>query len=164
MIYLRKTAFAFFDISLSHFSLLFLVLRSFQLFSIVHFLGLWIVSLFLKFVLYFDFVCCAGLLFLMFQNADARNMTPYWRIYCVFYSIFFAFEQYYYIKLYQLYFSNNENKYFHYIIIINYKKITVNAYTYSYKIVVNNILFLNPHSIHITVNLCSIYIIVYFCS
>ena len=28
----------------------------------------------------FDFVCCAGLLFLMFQQkADARNMMPHWR-------------------------------------------------------------------------------------
>ena len=47
--------------------------------------------------------------------------------------------QYYYIKLYQLNFNNNENKYFYYIIIINSKKMTVNAYTYSYKIVMNNI-------------------------
>ena len=27
----------------------------------------------------FGFVCYAGLLFLMFQKADARNMMPYWR-------------------------------------------------------------------------------------
>ena len=27
----------------------------------------------------FGFVCCAGLLFLMFQKADARNMMPHWR-------------------------------------------------------------------------------------
>ena len=44
-------------------------------------------------------------------------------VFIVFFIVFlFAFEQYYYIKLYQLYFNNNENKYFRYIIIINYKK------------------------------------------
>ena len=38
--------------------------------------GLWIVSLFLKFLMCFG---CAGLLFLMFQKAVARNMMPHWR-------------------------------------------------------------------------------------
>ena len=42
-------------------------------------LGLWIVTLFLKFLMCFDFVYCAGLLFLMFQKDDARNMMPHWR-------------------------------------------------------------------------------------
>ena len=42
-------------------------------------LGLWIVSLFLKFLMCLGFVFCAGILFLMFQTADARNMVPYWR-------------------------------------------------------------------------------------
>ena len=60
-------------------------------------------------------------------------------VFVVFFIVFFAFEQYYYIKLYRLYFNNNENKYFYYLIIINCKKMTVNTYTYSYKIVVNNI-------------------------
>ena len=92
----------------------------------------------------FGFACCTGLLFLMFQKDDARNMMPYWRNFqswlkLFFFCFFFAFEQYYYIKLYQLCFNNNENKYFYYIIIINYKKMTVNAYSYSYKIVMNNI-------------------------
>ena len=96
----------------------------------------------------FGFVCCAGLLFLMFQKADARNMMPHWRnfqswlkflinfiqylelvfsnkfefsimalnidtnfVFIVFFIVFFfVFEQYHYIKLYQLYFNNNENK------------------------------------------------------
>ena len=60
-------------------------------------------------------------------------------VFVVFFIVFFAFEQYCYIKLYRLYFNNNENKYFYYLIIINCKKMTVNTYTYSYKIVVNNI-------------------------
>ena len=42
-------------------------------------LGLWILFLFLKFLMCLGFVCCAGILFLMFQTADARNMMPYWR-------------------------------------------------------------------------------------
>ena len=74
-------------------------------------------------------------------------------VFIVFFIVFFAFEQCYYIKLYQLHFNNNENKYFYYITITNYKKMTVNAYTYSYEIVVNNVLFLNPHSVHICTEL-----------
>ena len=76
--YLRKTAFAFFDISFPHFSLPFLVLQSFQLLSKTC-LGLWLVSHFLKVLMCFDFVCCAGLLFLMFQKADARKMMTFRR-------------------------------------------------------------------------------------
>ena len=79
---------------------------------------------------------------LVFANKfDFSIMTLNIDIYFVFIVFFiacFAFEQYYYIKLYQLYFNNNENKYFYYII-INCKKMTVNAYTYSYKIVMNNV-------------------------
>ena len=175
MIYLRKTDFAFLDISLPFFT----TFPCSTIFSIVlncSCLGLWIVSLFLKFLMCFGFICCAGLLFLMFQKADARNMMPHWRnfqswskllinfiqflelvfvnkfefsimtlnidiyfVFIVFFIVFFAFDQYYYIKLYQLYFNNNGNKYFYYIIIINYKKMTFNAYTYSYKMLMNNI-------------------------
>ena len=157
MLYLRKTDFAFLDISLPFFT----TFPCSTIFSIVlncSCLGLGIVSLFLKFLMCFGFVCCAGILFLMFQKADARNMMPYWLIFVnkfefsimtlnidiyfvfiVFFIVFFAFDQYYYIKLYQLYFNNNGNKYFYYIIIINYKKMTFNAYTYSYKMLMNNI-------------------------
>ena len=70
----------------------------------------------------------------------ALNIDIYF-VFIVFFIVFFffAFEQYYYIKLCQLCFNNNKDEYFCYIIIINYKKVTVNAYTYSYKIVTNNI-------------------------
>ena len=72
--------------------------------------------------------------------------------YLLYFIVFLAFEQYYYIKLYQLCFNNNENKYFYYVI-ISYKKVTLNAYTYRYKIVMNSISFLNPHSVHISTGL-----------
>ena len=71
-----KNSFCFLLYFSPQFFTIFLVLQSLQLFSKAC-LGLSLVSHFLKFLMYFGFVCCAGLLFLMFQKSDARKMMTY---------------------------------------------------------------------------------------
>ena len=138
------------------------------------------VSLFLKFLMCFGFVCCAGLLLLMFQKADPRNMMPHWRKFQSWLKLLINFIQYLelvfvnkfefpimtlnvdiyfvFIVFFIIFFlplsSISMLNFINYILItmrisillsifisilINYKKMTVNAYTYSYKITMNNI-------------------------
>ena len=71
-----KNSFAFYYISLSQFSLPFLILQSFQLFSKTC-LGLWVVFRFLKFLICFR-VRLLHCSLALDVPIDARRMMPYW--------------------------------------------------------------------------------------